>query len=108
MALCLLLRLFRNKETDRKSGSAGMPRPNSYAVFCLKKKTCVDHAVAVDIDCCRRDYTRARHRDTRAGGEKTHLVCEVSGVGNTESEVDSGLATHDVGTRAGIRRYRQT
>src|SRR5438034_8369537 len=23
---------------DRKSGSAGMPRPNSYAVFCLKKK----------------------------------------------------------------------
>src|SRR5437879_7101755 len=26
--------LFR----DRKSGSAGMPRPISYAVFCLKKK----------------------------------------------------------------------
>src|SRR4051794_41301388 len=26
---------------DRKSGSAGMPRPISYAVFCLKKKkTC--------------------------------------------------------------------
>src|SRR2546428_2914416 len=24
---------------DRKSGSAGMPRPISYAVFCLKKKT---------------------------------------------------------------------
>src|SRR5437660_3598092 len=24
---------------DRKSGSAGMPRPMSYAVFCLKKKT---------------------------------------------------------------------
>src|SRR5207244_10305432 len=24
--------------TDRKSGSAGMPRRNSYAVFCLKKK----------------------------------------------------------------------
>src|SRR5207247_11295386 len=28
--------LFRS---DRKSGSAGMPRPNSYAVLCLKKKT---------------------------------------------------------------------
>src|SRR5207245_3590454 len=27
-------KLFR----DRKSGSAGMPRPISYAVFCLKKK----------------------------------------------------------------------
>src|SRR3712207_7659317 len=31
--LNLLLRLV-----DRKSGSAGMPRPISYAVFCLKKK----------------------------------------------------------------------
>src|SRR5438128_4640934 len=36
---------FRNRlqegdkqEKDRKSGSAGMPRPISYAVFCLKKK----------------------------------------------------------------------
>src|SRR4028119_2526208 len=25
-------------QEDRKSGSAGMPRPISYAVFCLKKK----------------------------------------------------------------------
>src|SRR5205823_13400000 len=25
-------------ERDRKSGSAGMPRPISYAVYCLKKK----------------------------------------------------------------------
>src|SRR4028118_2431487 len=27
------------EDRDRKSGSAGMPRPISYAVFCLKKKT---------------------------------------------------------------------
>src|SRR5205823_8331553 len=27
-----------NAMKDRKSGSAGMPRPISYAVFCLKKK----------------------------------------------------------------------
>src|SRR5437762_7420304 len=27
---------------DRKSGSAGMPRPISYAVFCLKKKKELD------------------------------------------------------------------
>src|SRR5256885_4453764 len=27
-----------NRRPDRKSGSAGMPRPISYAVFCLKKK----------------------------------------------------------------------
>src|SRR4051812_49785621 len=26
------------QQQDRKSGSAGMPRPISYAVFCLKKK----------------------------------------------------------------------
>src|SRR5260370_28518392 len=30
----ILIKLIR----DRKSGSAGMPRPISYAVFCLKKK----------------------------------------------------------------------
>src|SRR5260370_25046025 len=36
---------YRYSNKDRKSGSAGMPRPISYAVFCLKKKniaTCVD------------------------------------------------------------------
>src|SRR5205814_5012984 len=33
---------------DRKSGSAGMPRPISYAVFCLKKKKAVkQHEVVV-------------------------------------------------------------
>src|SRR5262245_62573567 len=29
---------YKSKHLDRKSGSAGMPRPISYAVFCLKKK----------------------------------------------------------------------
>src|SRR5438093_3742910 len=29
-------------DPDRKSGSAGMPRPISYAVFCLKKKNGID------------------------------------------------------------------
>src|SRR5690606_41263074 len=29
---------FMQRYQDRKSGSAGMPRPISYAVFCLKKK----------------------------------------------------------------------
>src|SRR5207247_4797952 len=32
------LKLLRRITRDRKSGSAGMPRPISYAVFCLKKK----------------------------------------------------------------------
>src|SRR5689334_24103238 len=33
---------------DRKSGSAGMPRPISYAVFCLKKKTQREHCEDYD------------------------------------------------------------
>src|SRR5438477_4146795 len=33
---------------DRKSGSAGMPRPTSYAVFCLKKKLEATFWPAVD------------------------------------------------------------
>src|SRR5436309_11543446 len=35
---------------DRKSGSAGMPRPISYAVFCLKKKKQTDNIVQVAQD----------------------------------------------------------
>src|SRR5438445_3017005 len=33
-------------QADRKSGSAGMPRPISYAVFCLKKKTAAHECAA--------------------------------------------------------------
>src|SRR2546429_6566679 len=35
---------------DRKSGSAGMPRPISYAVFCLKKKTFPDDDMVEQSD----------------------------------------------------------
>src|SRR5205814_934766 len=35
-------------EIDRKSGSAGMPRPISYAVFCLKKKTINNKQIYAD------------------------------------------------------------
>src|SRR5207244_5880460 len=48
-------------ELDRKSGSAGMPRPISYAVLCLKKKAwrdvwvpCVEFWCAGSLDCIRR------------------------------------------------------
>src|SRR5439155_18459358 len=44
---------FKSLDTlkvDRKSGSAGMPRPISYAVFCLKKKNKTNKSVAVNID----------------------------------------------------------
>src|SRR5260364_112762 len=34
----MVLALPSFQKLDRKSGSAGMPRPISYAVFCLKKK----------------------------------------------------------------------
>src|SRR5258708_25017868 len=35
---------FKKVIRDRKSGSAGMPRPISYAVFCLKKKKATMHS----------------------------------------------------------------
>src|SRR5258708_31651426 len=35
--LVIILLLQTCHQVDRKSGSAGMPRPISYAVFCLKK-----------------------------------------------------------------------
>src|SRR5207245_8181106 len=40
MAVGFYVAKYVNKKSDidRKSGSAGMPRPISYAVFCLKKK----------------------------------------------------------------------
>src|SRR5436305_3599852 len=36
-----MLGFHKQMDKDRKSGSAGMPRPISYAVFCLKKKKTV-------------------------------------------------------------------
>src|SRR5437867_7541543 len=46
---------------DRKSGSAGMPRPISYAVFCLKKK---------------KQRERRLRRTDRPGlpGQRAHLI----------------------------------
>src|SRR5438132_7584375 len=38
LTLPLLNAADKVRPKDRKSGSAGMPRPISYAVFCLKKK----------------------------------------------------------------------
>src|SRR5690348_11117992 len=40
MVICMLT-------ADRKSGSAGMPRPISYAVFCLKKKSGFGHTAGL-------------------------------------------------------------
>src|SRR5256884_2022190 len=50
MVICMLtaIRLLLTfVMRDRKSGSAGMPRPISYAVFCLKKKSVLPHHVRV-------------------------------------------------------------
>src|SRR5258708_10775561 len=52
---------IQGSNVDRKSGSAGMPRPISYAVFCLKKKktrpTCTIRAPAVPIPLLVQDVT---------------------------------------------------
>src|SRR5438876_8473096 len=39
LAQCYNVLIHPLTSQDRKSGSAGMPRPISYAVFCLKKKS---------------------------------------------------------------------
>src|SRR5256885_12927462 len=39
------------QRTDRKSGSAGMPRPISYAVFCLKKKNIIHLDLRFELHC---------------------------------------------------------
>src|SRR5207302_6508962 len=49
---------------DRKSGSAGMPRPISYAVFCLKKKTRRWQLVQVRA-CCIHRFSSHSHRGLR-------------------------------------------
>src|SRR5437870_8980308 len=38
------------EEADRKSGSAGMPRPISYAVFCLKKQKSVAGIQVINLN----------------------------------------------------------
>src|SRR5437773_7743498 len=43
MVICMLTAIRLLLTLDRKSGSAGMPRPISYAVFCLKKKSFTFH-----------------------------------------------------------------
>src|SRR5436189_4508521 len=52
--------LYLSCALDRKSGSAGMPRPISYAVFCLKKQIAlVDGFLLAAIDLNRgRDGAR--------------------------------------------------
>src|SRR5690349_22160309 len=42
------------RNIDRKSGSAGMPRPISYAVFCLKKKKIITSELHQVSDAGRR------------------------------------------------------
>src|SRR5207248_5990189 len=46
-----LVRFPPTATKDRKSGSAGMPRPISYAVFCLKKKTKASASPRVACAC---------------------------------------------------------
>src|SRR5207244_9346137 len=45
-----LLVMRSNLWADRKSGSAGMPRPTSYAVFCWKNKTHTTSTMALGDD----------------------------------------------------------
>src|SRR4026207_2416223 len=52
----------RYLRSDRKSGSAGMPRPISYAVFCLKK--------TAEQQAGRRREQRAAQHDRETGAQR--------------------------------------
>src|SRR4051794_41302339 len=58
------LRKSRNATSlkDRKSGSAGMPRPISYAVFCLKKKKRSRKIIITNNTSCQRSLTNQANR----------------------------------------------
>src|SRR5207248_5730703 len=50
---------------DRKSGSAGMPRPISYAVFCLKKKNQFTCTASAGDNCSHTYPNKPLSRRTR-------------------------------------------
>src|SRR5438034_2202347 len=50
---------FCESLADRKSGAAGMPRPISYAVFCLKKK--------------KKTKNRKYNKDVACNSPETHI-----------------------------------
>src|SRR5436853_2481438 len=57
---CVEACVYGTLDLDRKSGSAGMPRPISYAVFCLKKKKIISECNLfikrnVELNCQRMD-----------------------------------------------------
>src|SRR5262249_57229189 len=60
---------------DRKSGSAGMPRPISYAVFCLKKKK--------NQPAAARGGRRVERRQSRNG--HCHGLCAANSSGGAVS-----------------------
>src|SRR5206468_8694431 len=72
--------LVLNLPLDRKSGSAGMPRPISYAVFCLKKKIRFAEMPAVAFQ----DFGKGRCSLDRAGDSMTDLTAaEINRAGVT-------------------------
>src|SRR5437764_8717065 len=61
------------KSPDRKSGSAGMPRPISYAVFCLKKK---NHAAIQSINI--QIEVQAKYYDVLGSDQTTPQIALVA------------------------------
>src|SRR5258708_30336709 len=64
---------------DRKSGSAGMPRPISYAVFCLKKKKKHTNNNGSSFEATRRNTAHLGNVttlviDTREDGARRHSI----------------------------------
>src|SRR4028119_1767957 len=62
-------------ETDRKSGSAGMPRPISYAVFCLKKKHNKNFTIHLSSPTPHIHFTTSRRHECQRALQVPYCEC---------------------------------
>src|SRR5688572_1074060 len=85
---------------DRKSGSAGMPRPISYAVFCLKKKNylALQSNVAGSRGTAFGTSAMVFANNSTTPFENTHVAIGFDALrGSTDPSAKSGLANTAIG-----------
>src|SRR5204863_6208123 len=76
--------------SDRKSGSAGMPRPISYAVFCLKKKILHDRRLIVFAERIERLDLLGRETAIADHLECANLVARTFADGDVDQPFSTG------------------
>src|SRR5437667_4621494 len=84
ISIFVCLSMVQLMAVDRKSGSAGMPRPISYAVFCLKKKKEEENAAVEQVPKSTHLLGHALLDDNKVlGSEPCEAVLLVKHLGET-------------------------